>query len=394
MKKITYIIFLFAGFILGILTGFSYKHFFLKSNSQISPEEKLVFVAQLEEKISNQRANAIVLSANKVSPAVVSIAVTQTRIVTYSPFSSPFFDDFWRDFFRDFLPQRRYKQEIKGLGSGVIIDPNGYIVTNAHVVEMATEIKVSLPDGRSFDADIIDIDSEEDLALLKIDGKNLPYAKLGNSDDLLIGEWVIALGNPFGFLIEDTKPTVTVGVISAVNREVRASQTGREYKNMIQTDAAINPGNSGGPLVNVLGEVIGINTFILSHAGGSEGVGFAIPINRVKEFIERAKKGAKEKKEVIKVKIERWGIEVSDIDSYLKKKYSLQTNYGAVILKIEENSFAEAIGLDIGDAILSFQDEKVVGAQDLKNKIDNFRGNSIKLIIERSGEKIRIYYRF
>ncbi|MEO0097736.1 MAG: trypsin-like peptidase domain-containing protein [candidate division WOR-3 bacterium] len=394
MRKIIYFILLLVGIILGILIGFTYRYFFTKQNSLDFPKEKLVLVSELEEKINNQRVNAIVLSANKVSPAVVSIAVTQTRIVTYSPFSSPFLDDFWRDFFRDFLPQRRYKQEIKGLGSGVIIDPNGYIVTNAHVVEMATEIKVSLPDGRSFDAEIIDIDSEEDLALLKINGKDLPYAKLGNSDDLLIGEWVIALGNPFGFLIEDTKPTVTVGVISAVSREIRASQTGREYKNMIQTDAAINPGNSGGPLVNVLGEVIGINTFIFSHAGGSEGVGFAIPINRVKEFIERAKKQAKQKKEIIKIKIERWGIEVSDIDNYLKKKYSLQTNYGAVILKIEENSFAEALGLDVGDAILSFQDEKITSANDLKNKIDSFRGNSIKLIIERRGEKIRIHYRF
>lgn len=394
MRKILYLIFLFLGFILGIFVSFSYRHSFTKQNSLNLSKERIVLISELEEKISNQRVNAIVLSANKVSPAVVSIAVTQTRIVTYSPFSSPFFDDFWRDFFRDFLPKRRYKQEIKGLGSGVIIDPNGYIVTNAHVVEMATEIKVSLPDGRSFDAEIIDIDSEEDLALLKINGKNLPYAKLGNSDDLLIGEWVIALGNPFGFLIEDTKPTVTVGVISAVNREIRASQTGREYKNMIQTDAAINPGNSGGPLVNVLGEVIGINTFILSHAGGSEGVGFAIPINRVKEFIEKAKKEAKEKKEVIKVKIEKWGIEVSDLDNYLKKKYSLQTNYGAIILKVKENSFAEALGLDIGDAILSFQDERVIGAEDLKKKIDSFKGNEIKLIIERKGEKIRIYYRF
>ncbi|MEO0112281.1 MAG: trypsin-like peptidase domain-containing protein [candidate division WOR-3 bacterium] len=394
MRKIIYFVLLLVGIVLGILIGFTYQNFFSKQNSLNLSKERLILVSQLEEKISNQRVNAIVLSANKVSPAVVSIAVTQTRIVTYSPFSSPFFDDFWRDFFRDFLPQRRYKQEIKGLGSGVIIDPNGYIVTNAHVVEMATEIKVSLPDGRSFDAEIIDIDSEEDLALLKINGKNLPYAQLGNSDDLLIGEWVIALGNPFGFLIEDTRPTVTVGVISAVNREVRAAQTGREYKNMIQTDAAINPGNSGGPLVNVLGEVIGINTFILSHAGGSEGVGFAIPINRVKEFIERAKKQVKEKREIIKVKIEKWGIEVSDIDNYLKKKYSLQTNYGAVILNVKDNSFAEALGLDVGDAILSFQDEKVTSASDLKNKIDNFKGNSIKLIIERRGEKIRIYYRF
>jgi serine protease Do len=393
MKKWVYLLFLIIGFLFGIIVGFNYHHSFKSIKAPVK-EEKLVLVSQLEEKLSNQRVNAIVLAAKKVSPAVVSIAVTQTRIVTYSPFSSPFFDDFWRDFFKDFFPQRRYKEEIKGLGSGVIIDPTGYIVTNSHVVENATEIKVSLPDGRSFDGEIIALDPEEDLALLKINGKDLPYAQLGNSDDLLIGEWVIALGNPFGFLIEDTKPTVTVGVISAVNREVRGRTEGRVYKNMIQTDAAINPGNSGGPLVNILGEVIGINTFILSHAGGSEGVGFAIPINRVKEFIEEAKKEIKAKKEVEKIKIEKWGIEVSDIDNYLKKKYSLQTNYGAVILKIEENSLGEALGLDVGDAILSFQDEKVVGALDLKKKIENFKGNTFKLIIERKGERIRILYRF
>jgi serine protease Do len=393
MKKSVYLLFLIIGFLFGIIVGFNYHHSFKSIKAPVK-EEKLVLVSQLEEKLSNQRVNAIVLAAKKVSPAVVSIAVTQTRIVTYSPFSSPFFDDFWRDFFKGFFPQRRYKEEIKGLGSGVIIDPTGYIVTNSHVVENATEIKVSLPDGRSFDGEIIALDPEEDLALLKINGKDLPYAQLGNSDDLLIGEWVIALGNPFGFLIEDTKPTVTVGVISAVNREVRGRTEGRVYKNMIQTDAAINPGNSGGPLVNILGEVIGINTFILSHAGGSEGVGFAIPINRVKEFIEEAKKEIKAKKEVKKIKIEKWGIEVSDIDNYLKKRYSLQTNYGAVILKIEENSLGEALGLDVGDAILSFQDEKVVGALDLKKKIENFKGNTFKLIIERKGERIRILYRF
>jgi serine protease Do len=393
MKKWVYLLFLIIGFLFGIIVGFNYHHSFKSIKAPVK-EEKLVLVSQLEEKLSNQRVNAIVLAAKKVSPAVVSIAVTQTRIVTYSPFSSPFFDDFWRDFFKDFFPQRRYKEEIKGLGSGVIIDPTGYIVTNSHVVENATEIKVSLPDGRSFDGEIIALDPEEDLALLKINGKDLPYAQLGNSDDVLIGEWVIALGNPFGFLIEDTKPTVTVGVISAVNREVRGRTEGRVYKNMIQTDAAINPGNSGGPLVNILGEVIGINTFILSHAGGSEGVGFAIPINRVKEFIEEAKKEIKAKKEVEKIKIEKWGIEVSDIDNYLKKRYSLQTNYGAVILKIEENSLGEALGLDVGDAILSFQDEKVVGALDLKKKIENFKGNTFKLIIERKGERIRILYRF
>jgi len=227
------------------------------------------------------RTNAIVLAARKVSPAVVSVVVTQIRVVTYDPFGGLGFDDFFRDFF----PRHTYRQEIKSMGSGVIVDKRGYIITNAHVVYNATRIKVTLPDNRRFDAELMGMDTDLDLALLRIRGKDLPVAPLGDSRDLMIGEWAIAIGNPFGFLMEDAQPTVTVGVISALHRDIRSSGSAGLYTDMIQTDAAINPGNSGGPLCNALGEVIGINTFILSHAGGSEGVGFARPITDVKRFI-------------------------------------------------------------------------------------------------------------
>jgi len=248
----------------------------------------------LQEDIGNSRTTAIVLAARKVSSAVVSITVMQERIVTaFDPFSDPF----WGDFFKGTFPQRQFKQQIQGLGSGVLINSEGDIITNAHVVEGATTIKVTLPDSRQLDGELIDIDRTLDLALVKVKGKDLPYTSLGKSDDLMIGEsyvakgyvdgaWCIAFGNPFGFLLEDAQPSITVGVISALNRTMKSSQgDGREYKNMVQTDAAINPGNSGGPLVNALGEVIGINTFIFTHSGGSEGIGFAIPINDVKKFI-------------------------------------------------------------------------------------------------------------
>lgn len=208
-------------------------------------------LANLQDEISNQRKNAIVLAASKVGPAVVSITVIQTRIVATEPFYTPFADEFFDQFFKDFFPPRRYKEKIQSLGSGIIISPDGFITTNEHVVANATEIKVTVPDGRQFDARVIGSDRTVDVALLKIEGKDLPYVVLGNSDDLIIGEWVLALGNPFAFLLEDTRPSVTVGVVSAVRRPIKSASTGgreeRIYKDMIQTDAAINPGNSGGP---------------------------------------------------------------------------------------------------------------------------------------------------
>ncbi len=225
------------------------------------------------------RSNAITQAVEEVEPAVVSVNVIKTEVIRRGgPFGFGFFDFFGS------IPMQR---QVQSIGTGVIYDPDGYIITNAHVVSGATDIKVVLPDKREFDASVVGVDDSHDIAKLKINGSRLPHAKLGNSQSLIIGEWSIALGNPYGFLMNDSKPSVSVGVISAVNRSFAPREDRRSYRNMIQTDAAINPGNSGGPLVNINGEVIGINTFIFSENGGNIGIGFAIPIDAVKSILAK-----------------------------------------------------------------------------------------------------------
>ena len=212
----------------------------------------------------------------------------------------------------------------------------------------------------------------------------------------MIGEWAIALGNPFGYLLEDTRPTVTVGVISATNRTLRAGQSeGRDYKSMIQTDAAINPGNSGGPLVNASGEVIGINTFIFTKSGGSEGIGFAIPVNDVKKFVDEARNRAKSAAsetpaEKVTTKI---GATVSDINRTLKKKYKLTVDAGVIVLEIAQGSIAESASLQPGDVILNVAGQKVKDAADFKAKAETL-GRSLDLTIIRQGSQIRMMSRF
>lgn len=232
--------------------------------------------AKPDKSSSALRSTSITDAVAKAEQAVVSINVMKTEVVRgANPFG--FFGFF------DFMPMQR---QVQSFGSGVIYDAkNGYIITNAHVVKGATQIKVVLPDKREFDASIEGIDDTHDIAKIKINGKNLPEVALGKSKDLLIGEWAIAIGNPYGYLMNDSNPTVSVGVISAVNRSFSMRDDNRSYKNMIQTDAAINPGNSGGPLIDINGEVIGINTFIFSENGGNVGIGFAIPIESVKQIL-------------------------------------------------------------------------------------------------------------
>lgn len=344
-----------------------------------------ILASTVQEDVVRSRMNAIVLAAQMVSPAVVSVVVTQTRVVSYDPFDLFGFDDFFRDFF----PRHAFRQEVKSMGSGVIVDPKGYVVTNAHVLSNATQIKVTLPDNRGFNAELVALDHDRDLALLKIPGENLPVAVLGNSDDLLIGEWAIAIGNPFGFLIEDAQPTVTVGVISALHRDIKAGRGNAVYTDMIQTDAAINPGNSGGPLVNALGEVIGINTFIFSHAGGSEGVGFARPINEVKRFINEALGQASGDYE----KFSTWiGAVVADINPTLRIRLGITHKKGVVVVEVKSNSIAEKIGLMPGDVILLNNGKVVSSARTFKERFAQ-RSNQIDLVIDRQGEQLRILYR-
>jgi serine protease Do len=301
----------------------------------------------MPEGISNSRRTAIVVAAEKTGPAVVSISVMQTRVVQSrrSPFGDPFFDQFFRE--------RRHLEQIPSLGSGVIISSDGLVVTNEHVVREATEIKVTLTDGRQFEGEVIASQRDYDIALVRIDGDHLPVAELGDSDGLIIGEWAIAIGNPFGYLLQDTHPSVTAGVISALHRSVLTSEEViGVYKDMIQTDAAINPGNSGGPLVNSIGQVIGINTFIISQSGGSLGIGFAIPVNRVKYIMDEVKTYGRIR--------EIWiGLGVQELTPMLAHSIGLEISRGVLISQVDEGSPADKAGLKRRDVIVELNGQRV-----------------------------------
>ncbi|MBU0599444.1 trypsin-like peptidase domain-containing protein [bacterium] len=287
MKKEYRLSYFIGGILVGIIVSYYWashlafdkvKKKLLSSTLLIEQRFPQVDTNQIQYKPPVFQGN-LVSAIEKANKAVVNIGIKrQVRI------KDPFFDfhdQFFRDFFRDSFEEFSVREfEQTSLGSGIIISKDGYIVTNEHVVRGALGIEIKLLDGRSFPAKIVGSDVDEDVALLKIKSLDLPCAILGNSDQLVVGEWAIAVGNPFGL-----NHTVTVGVISAKGRELPGVKSfGRIYKGLIQTDASINPGNSGGPLVNELGEVIGINTAIVAQA---QGIGFAIPINTVKKVIDK-----------------------------------------------------------------------------------------------------------
>ncbi len=350
------------------------------------PIPGMVVPVSASDDVTASRTNAIVLAARKVSPAVVSVVVTQTQVVTYDPFGGLGLDDF----FRDFAPRQTYRQEVKSMGSGVIISSDGDVITNAHVVLSATQIKVTLPSNREFPAELEDIDEARDLALLKLKANDLPAATLGNSDDLMIGEWAIAIGNPFGFMIEDAQPTVTVGVISALHRDIKSNGGDQVYADMIQTDAAINPGNSGGALVNAAGEVIGINTFIFSHSGGSEGIGFARPINDVKQFVKEAR-GTAGATNYQRVET-GLNVTVADINPVLRSSFGLGYGRGVVAVEVKAGGIGETIGMAPGDVILMAQGKTVSSAAAFARLFERLAG-TIDIVIDRGGEQIRLLYR-
>lgn len=225
--------------------------------------------------LESARRTAITQAVERVAPAVVTVQTEAVERVQPDPF------EFW------FGGGQQRERTSAGIGSGFIVRADGQIITNAHVVAGATRVFVAMRDGTTFPARVVGIDELNDLAVLDIEAQNLPVAPLGSSSDLLVGEWAIAIGNPYGFLLGNTEPSVSTGVISAVGRNLLGrAEGGGAYLDMIQTDAAINPGNSGGPLINALGEVIGVNSSIYSPSGGSIGLGFAIPINRVRRIAE------------------------------------------------------------------------------------------------------------
>lgn len=331
---------------------------------------------------------ATISVAAEVGKSVVSISsVIKEKVSQRRQFGSPFggshgdpFGGFFEEFFGT-LPQREYKRA--GLGSGVIIDKDGYILTNDHVISGATEIKVKLSDGREFDAKVKGTDGRSDLAIIKIDAQSLPAVKLGDSDKLCIGEWVVAIGNPFGFAIENPEPTVTVGVISALRRYIPAlGAREKDYDDLIQTDAAINPGNSGGPLVNLDGEVVGVNTAIITTSGGYQGLGFAIPANKAKRILNKLIKG----EEILY----GWlGASIQDLNEDLRNYFGVKEKEGVIIVKIFKGSPADKAKLKEGDLILKFDNKSVKTTRDLVRMVSFSEADKI-LPVEaiRDGKKM------
>ena len=335
---------------------------------------------QLNDEISNSRKNIITNTVEKVSPSIVGISVIEIRQYR-DPFSSFFNDPFFRQFFGD---RGTHSQEVKGLGSGYIISPDGYIVTNDHVAGNAAEIKVTLTDTRIFEAKIIGTDAASDICLLKIEGESLPYVDLGNSDDVIIGEWVIALGNPFGLFELNDKPTVTVGVVSATGMNLEQINE-RYYLNMIQTDAAINGGNSGGPLVNSLGEVIGMNTIIFTSGNnsGNIGLGFAIPINKVKRIVDELREYGRIERDF------EIGLRIQSIDEGIAKYYNLKTTKGVIVTSIYPGTPAEKAGIEVGDIILEVEGFKINSESSIFGVFHEFRtGQEVTLKIVRDNKEL------
>lgn len=386
-------------FILGVWAGI-----FFTMRWDILPKAAAVVLPQAEsvekpQPLASTSAfnleDAVVNVASLVGKAVVSISTVHTEKVSGGPrrfyFGTPFGDDSlggdpFRKFFDDFfdnMPEREFKQ--MGLGSGVIIDKEGYILTNEHVVDDADKITVTLSDGREFQGEIKGKDARADLAVIKISASNLPVAKLGDSSQLKIGQWAVAIGNPFGFAIHNPEPTVTVGVISALHRSLgKGLSRDKDFNDLIQTDAAINPGNSGGPLVNLKGEIIGINVAIFSTSGGYEGVGFAIPSNTAKKILTSLIEGKKI--------LYGWlGVTVQDLDEKLAAYFGLPEKSGVLVNEVMATGPAEKAKVKSGDVIRSFDGEKISSVRELLAKVNNVEvGKEVSLGIYRDKKNLEV----
>lgn len=373
------------------------KVFFVKENEMNSTKTRVFIVSALiltfaaapyaiaakdENGISvlRQTGKAFTEVAKKVIPAVVSVKVEKSmpdnlQQYNQSPFGDDFFDHFFGPRFRKPMPRQRKQM---GQGSGFIISNDGYILTNNHVVGGADKITITLNDSREFEAKLIGTDPSTDVAIIKIDGKDLPIIELGDSDKLEIGEWAIAVGNPFGL-----NASVTVGVVSAKGRS-ELGITGRGgYEDFIQTDAAINPGNSGGPLLNIDGKAVGLNTAIFSQSGGYMGIGFAIPINLAENVKDQLVKFGKVERGFIGIYMDQ-----NDITSELAELFGLKENHGVIITDVIPGSPAEEAGLKADDVIIELNGKKIKNYLTFRNAIAMLKpGTKIKLKIFRDGKE-------
>ncbi|HOX37855.1 MAG TPA: DegQ family serine endoprotease [Candidatus Brocadiia bacterium] len=311
--------------------------------------------------------------AKKAVPAVVFVYVEKEMSggMQQSPFDMPF------PFF-DRSPQQRQPFKAQGSGSGFIISPDGYIVTNNHIVGDVTKISVKTSDGKEYEAKLVGADPKSDVALIKVEAEGLPCLAFGDSDALEVGEWVIAVGNPFG---ETLSGTLTVGVVSAKERSTVGIT---DYESFIQTDAAINPGNSGGPLLNIDGEVIGINSAIASRTGGYQGIGFAIPINMAKAIVDQLRQSGK----VVRGYL---GVMLQPVTQDLAQAFGLKDTNGALISDVVEDAPAAKSGLKTGDLVVKLNGEAVRDLQQLRNKVAlTAPGTEITLGIIRDGKEMEI----
>ena len=328
--------------------------------------------------------NPIVKAAKMNSPAVVAVGGT-VSLLSYSV--DPFFEGFFWPYFA--RPAEQH-MEVPFVGSGVVINADGHVVTNVHVVQEVTDPFVTFSNGQRVSAKLLDKDNRVDVALLKADATKTTFSRMGDSSTLQPGEWVLAIGNPFGDVIPDPRPTVTLGVVSALHRNYKATDVQREriYLDMIQTDAAINPGNSGGALVNIRGETVGINTFIVSRSGGSVGIGFAIPINRVKAVVNEILEHGH-------VRNFAMDFEVVDVTPRVAKQLRIPSrNRGAVVTAITDpKGAAVRAGLELGDIIIQTDQLPVRTANDLLNYFLSLQvGAQIQFKVIRDGKERTLNY--
>ncbi len=399
MEKIQFkLVYSFAiTFILGSIIGTILLYYYndrtlLKENqSQIAPSDALpVFLnsfqtvawsdVTLNDTLRRQlRYTPFVSAVARVREAVVSVSVTQVRYYQYP------IDPFFEMFFPELGQRQIVPYSISSMGSGFIVDPEGYVITNAHVVQDAKDIYINFPDSRQFPGKLVGLDNSADIAIIKIEGDNLPVAPLGDSDDLMIGEYAIAIGNPFGYILAETGPSVTCGWISAVNRNIKFDRENKYYKRMIQTNADINQGNSGGPLLNILGEVIGVNTFILTQGNsGSIGLGFALPINKAKKVMQEIRRYGR-------VRNFYTGISINDISPMVAEYLNLKQPGGAIITNVETGSPADEAGLKRRDVIIGVNNKRMKNSEEILDEFSDAQvGDRVAFKIIREKNEISI----
>jgi len=327
--------------------------------------------------VTQSRQTALTRAVEAVSPAIVTVSAEERRRVR-DPRFAPYDDAYVRYFLR----QSPYREErVRGTGSGFVVSPDGYVVTNEHVVGEAGALEVVFPDGRSMTATRVGSDEATDLAVLKVepDGR-LPHVEFDTTSAPIVGEWVIAFGNPFG-LFEASEPSVSVGVVSATGRDLRAEGDGRLYRDMIQTDAAVNQGNSGGPLVNAEGDVIGVNTAIYSGSGGSIGLGFAVPARRAARIVgELRERGTVDRSYYT-------GLATVTVTDRIARALDLERDDGVLVHDVESTSPAAEAGLQLYDVIVEVEGTPVQTRTDYVARLYDFRpGDTIRLRVIRNGE--------